>query len=702
MLTAPQLLGYYPDLQDSADQDRARARPLALLHQHVPELGARAPVPHNRPQRRDQHAARQRQLDAGARVAARLRAVRRGDLAKVLPDRPPRRLGLGDVRQRARAARAAGPPAAARGDDDDPGGVRGPRRPARAPQGLLRLPLLPDGAVGRPRRGRVHRRPRDRRDARPQRPAPRPLAGDQGRLGRARLGDRRDGRAGRQHRPQGPPAARQALPRRPRAEGRIVADEEVKRDVATQQPYGDWYREGIVHLADLPDARAAPSRAPSRCALRQLAFGYTQEDLRVLLGPTAAGAAEPIGSMGNDLALAVLSDRQPPLFSYFKQLFAQVTNPPIDPIRESIVMSVATGVGSERNLLDETPEHAHQLSMDTPILRYARAREAAPGRLVDLRARTRSTSRGRSATGPTGWPAPSSASAPRPTESLADGVNILILSDRDVGAERVPIPSLLAVAAVHHHLVREGTRLQAGLVLESGEPREVHHFATLIGYGASAINPYLMFESLAELVEDGRLPEGMDVDEAEDRVVKGIAKGLLKTISKMGISTIQSYTGAQIFEAVGLAPELIDAPLPRHRVADRRHRHRRARARDARPPRPRLPAHARGPAAGRRHLRVAPRGRAPHVEPGDDRAAPARGPPRRGRDLRGVLEADQRGRRPPRDAARAAARSSSCPRTSGCRSTRSSRPRRSSSASRPARCRSARSRARRTRRWRSR
>ena len=218
------------------------------------------------------------------------------------------------------------------------------------------------------------------------------------------------------------------------------------------------------------------------------------------------------------------------------------------------------------------------------------------------------------------------------SESIARGVNILILSDRNVGPERVPIPSLLAVAGVHHHLVREGTRLQAGLVLESGEPREVHHFATLIGYGASAINPYVMFESLAELVDDGRLPDGMDADEAEDRVVKGIAKGLLKTISKMGISTIQSYTGAQIFEAVGLAPELIDAPLPRHRVADRRHRHRRARARDARPPRPRLPAHARGPAAGRRHLRVAPRGRAPHVEPGVDRAAPARGPPRRRRD----------------------------------------------------------------------
>ena len=249
-----------------------------------------------------------------------------------------------------------------------------------------------------------------------------------------------------------------------------------------------------------------PRTEPLR--LRQLAFGYTQEDLRVLLGPTAAGAAEPIGSMGNDLALAVLSDRQPPLFSYFKQLFAQVTNPPIDPIRESIVMSVASGVGSERNLFDETPEHAHQLSMehadpasheleklrqvDSSMFEVAHARHHLAGRARARRAR----------------PPPSTrvcAEASRVDRRRRQHPHPLRPQRRP---ERVPIPSLLAVAAVHHHLVREGTRLQAGLVLESGEPREVHHFATLIGYGASAINPYLMFESLAELVEDGRLPDG--------------------------------------------------------------------------------------------------------------------------------------------------------------------------------------------------
>ena len=195
---------------------RARARPLALLDEHVPELGARAPVPDDRPQRRDQHAARQRQLDARARVAARVGAVRRRP-GEGAPGRAPRRLGLGDVRQRARAADARRPQPPARGDDDDPGGVRGPGRPARAPEGLLRVPLVPDGAVGRPRGGRLHRRPRDRRHARPQRPAPRPLAGDQGRLGRARLGDRRDRRAAGERPAQGPPAAGQAVPGRPRA-----------------------------------------------------------------------------------------------------------------------------------------------------------------------------------------------------------------------------------------------------------------------------------------------------------------------------------------------------------------------------------------------------------------------------------------------------------------------------------------------------
>src|SRR4051794_30437245 len=339
-------------------------------------------------------------------------------------------------------------------------------------------------------------------------------------------------------------------------EGRIVADEEVKRAVATRKPYGEGFAKGGVRLGALPEREPAYGE-PAPIRPRQLAFGYTQEDLRVLLAPTAAKGEEPTGWRGNAAALGVLSDRQPSLFNYFKQLFAQVTNPPIDSIREAIVMSVATGVGSERNLLDETPEHAHQLAMQTPILRNA---ELEKLRQVDssvFRSRTLDITWAVEE-GAAGLEAAVDRVCSEADAALADGVNVLILSDRALGPERAPIPSLLAVGAVHHHLVREGTRLQAGLVLESREPREVHHFATLIGFGASAINPYLMFESLAELVVDGRVPDVDDVALAETNVLKGIAKGLLKTISKMGISTIQSYNGAQIFEAVGLGPKLID------------------------------------------------------------------------------------------------------------------------------------------------
>ncbi len=339
--------------------------------------------------------------------------------------------------------------------------------------------------------------------------------------------------------------------------GLIVDDGEVKREVAGAQPYSQWFEEGIVHLADLPAGPALPAPEEPLHA-RQRAFGFTQEDLRVLLAPTAAKAEEPIGSMGNDAALAVLSDREPPLFNYFKQLFAQVTNPPIDPIREAIVMSTGTGVGSERNLLSESPEHARQLEMETPILFD---RELQSLRHVDssvFKARTVDITWAVE-DGPDGMVTALERACAEADQALADGVNILILSDRAISPERVAIPSLLAVAGVHHHLVRGGTRLQTGLVLESGEPREVHHFATLIGYGASAINPYLMFESLQTLVEDGRVPGVDDFETAQWNVVKGIAKGLLKTISKMGISTIHSYNGAQIFEAVGLDETLVDA-----------------------------------------------------------------------------------------------------------------------------------------------
>ncbi len=339
-------------------------------------------------------------------------------------------------------------------------------------------------------------------------------------------------------------------------EGRIVEDEDVKRRVARRKPYGEWYERSVVHIDDLPEREPrAPRVEPLRS--KQLAFGYSLEDLRMVIAPMAAKGEEPVASMGNDAALAVLSERQPPLFSYFKQLFAQVTNPPIDPIRENIVMSLHTGVGGENNLLSESPEQAHQLVMDQPILRNHELEKLRQVSHEIFDAATLDIT----------WPIEAGADGMEPRlqalcaeaeRYVENGANILILSDRNLGPERVAMPSLLAVSAVHHHLVRAGTRLRTGLVIESGEPRDIHHMATLIGYGASAINPYLMFESLDELTDRSLLPEDLEREEAEKRIVKAIGKGLLKTISKMGISTIQSYCGAQIFEAVGLEHEVID------------------------------------------------------------------------------------------------------------------------------------------------
>jgi glutamate synthase domain-containing protein 2/glutamate synthase domain-containing protein 1/glutamate synthase domain-containing protein 3 len=338
--------------------------------------------------------------------------------------------------------------------------------------------------------------------------------------------------------------------------GRIIEDEEIKREVSTRRPYGEWYELEVVRLADLPepDAPPAPSETLRR---RQLAFGYAQEDMKVILAPLARNAEEAVGSMGNDSSLAVLSDRNPLLYSYFKQLFAQVTNPPIDSIREAVVMSVQASVGSERNLLDETREHARQLVIDNPILLDSELEQLRQVRSTIFKSHTLDIT-WPVAEGPAGMERALQRVFDEADAALAGGANILILSDRAVGPEHVHIPSLLAVSAVHHHLVRAGTRLQAGLILESGEARSVHSVATLVGYGAAAVNPYLMLETLAELVELGRLPEGMTAEEAQRRAVKGIAKGLLKTMSKMGISTIPSYCGAQIFEAVGLAPELVE------------------------------------------------------------------------------------------------------------------------------------------------
>ena len=336
-------------------------------------------------------------------------------------------------------------------------------------------------------------------------------------------------------------------------EGRIVPDDELKRRVAGRRPYGDWFARNAVRLADLPPRDGMPLSQPLRSL--QLAFGYTQEDMKVMLAPLAANAEEAVGSMGNDTALAVLSERHPLLYSYFKQLFAQVTNPPIDSIREAVVMSVQTLVGSEHNLLDETPEHARQLVIDNPILDDAQLERLRAVESDVFRAATIDIT-WPVADGPEGLDAAIDDVCGAADTALAEGTNILVLSDRAVGPDRVALPSLLATAAVHHHLVRAGTRLQAGLVVESGEPRSVQSVAVLVGYGAAAVNPYLMLATLDDLVADGVLE--LTREEARARAVKAIGKGLLKTISKMGISTVPSYCGAQIFEAVGLSQELVD------------------------------------------------------------------------------------------------------------------------------------------------
>ncbi len=338
-------------------------------------------------------------------------------------------------------------------------------------------------------------------------------------------------------------------------EGRIIHDEEVKREIAHRWPYQRWLRKNQFRLDDLP--RAEPPRPIRAEDLQRLqrAFGYSDEDLAVLVGPMAATGSEPTGAMGNDTPLAVLSDRAPSLFHYFKQLFAQVTNPPIDPIREALVMSLKTWVGGGGNPFEETPEQCHRLETEGPILRE---QELETLKSVDLGVFEALTL-------PMVYDVDDGDGAlERAVDALCraavdavdDGYNVLVLSDRAVDTKRVPIPALLAVSAVHQHLVREGIRLQTGLVVETAEAREVHHFALLLGFGAAAVIPYLALQSARALADSGVID--VDPGEAEANFVKAVHKGLLKIMSKMGISTIASYTGAQIFEAIGLDRALIE------------------------------------------------------------------------------------------------------------------------------------------------
>ncbi len=290
---------------------------------------------------------------------------------------------------------------------------------------------------------------------------------------------------------------------------------------------------------------------------RQRAFGYTDEDLRVLMLPMAEKGEEPIGSMGTDTPLACLSDKPQPLFHYFKQLFAQVTNPAIDPIREELVMSLTSYIGHERNVIEETPEHCHLLKLPHPLLTNRDLEKLRRVSTGDLLANTLPMLF-RAAGGEKELERALDGLCRRASLAVRSGYSLLILTDRGMDEEYAPIPSLLALSAVHNYLIREGTRTQAALIIESGEPREVMHFCLLIGYGASAINPYLAIETLEAEAAHGHLPAGMTFETALKNYKKAINKGLLKVFSKMGISTLQSYRGAQVFEAIGLSKALVD------------------------------------------------------------------------------------------------------------------------------------------------
>jgi glutamate synthase (NADPH/NADH) large chain len=341
--------------------------------------------------------------------------------------------------------------------------------------------------------------------------------------------------------------------------GRIVQDEEIKQSMAVRQPYREWLDRTLVSLESLPEASGAPEVEcfeADELLKQQQSFGYTIEDLKMILAPMATNGQEPVGSMGTDTPLAVLSNKPQPLYNYFKQLFAQVTNPPIDPIREELVTSTETTIGAEDNLFEESERHCRQLQLKQPILTNEELERIKRLNVEGLRTITLTTLY-RVADGETGLRAALDALCKGASDAIESGYTIIVLSDRGVNAEYAAIPALLATGAVHHHLIREGTRTRAGLVVESGEPREAMHFCLLVGYGAGAVNPYLAYATMAGMISDGQLRD-IDEDTAVHNFVKAIGKSITKVASKMGISTTQSYRGAQIFEAIGLAQDVID------------------------------------------------------------------------------------------------------------------------------------------------
>ncbi len=341
------------------------------------------------------------------------------------------------------------------------------------------------------------------------------------------------------------------------AAGRLIEDDEIKDQLAAEQPWGEWLADGRINLQDLPE-REHIVHTPASVVRRQRTFGYTEEELRILLLPMAKGGAEPLGAMGSDTPIAVLSTRPRLLFDYFTQAFAQVTNPPLDSIREEVVTSLSVGLGPERNLLTATADHARQVILDFPVIdndELAKIQhiDPSPG------SRTTTTIHGlyRVDDGPRALQRRIAAMCDEVDAAIDDGATFIVLSDRDSTRDLAPVPSLLMLAGVHHHLIRRENRMKVGLIVEAGDVREVHHVALLIGYGASAVNPYLAMESVEQLVRSGMLT-GITPEKAVENLIKALGKGVLKIMSKMGISVVGSYAGAQAFEAVGLGQEFVD------------------------------------------------------------------------------------------------------------------------------------------------
>ncbi|KQZ86953.1 glutamate synthase [Mesorhizobium sp. Root157] len=342
--------------------------------------------------------------------------------------------------------------------------------------------------------------------------------------------------------------------------GRIISDEEIKSEIATRHPYKKWLANTQLILEDLNPVEPRALRKDVSLLDRQQAFGYSQEDLKLLMSPMATTGQEAVGSMGTDTPIAAMSDKPKLLYNYFKQNFAQVTNPPIDPIREELVMSLVSFIGPRPNIFDLVgSSRRKRLEVRQPILTNADLEKIRSIGHTEERFDTRTIDITYAATeGAAGMPAAIERLCERAEAAVAGGYNIIILSDRQIGPDRIDIPTLLATAAVHHHLIRKGLRTSVGLVVESGEPREIHHFCCLAGYGAEAINPYLAFDTLTDMHKKGAFPPEVDPHELVTRYIKSIGKGILKVMSKMGISTYQSYCGAQIFDAIGLKSDFVD------------------------------------------------------------------------------------------------------------------------------------------------